>query len=142
MINRWVADGTTTLGCKSKRSRAQICVVVVLRAVRNVQPDRSLVAIEPFFVPRKRQMLTACWRTAVSGTRQLSSGPQDNGRRGLVLLDGISDGDIAGLFGLSRGDGYGTAEREEPELLALATPGLPLTSSRLLNSLTTGGIGA
>jgi hypothetical protein len=60
----------------------------------------------------------------------------------LVLLDGISDGDIAGLFGLSRGDGYGTAEREEPELLALTTPGLPLTSSRLLNSLTTGGIGA
>ena len=46
----------------------------------------------------------------------------------LVLLDGISDRAIAGLFGLSRGDDYGTAEREEPELLALVTPGLPSTS--------------
>jgi SagB-type dehydrogenase family enzyme len=61
---------------------------------------------------------------------------------GLVLLDGISDSAIAGLFGLSRADDYGTAEREEPELLALVTPGLALTSSPLLNSLTTGGIGA
>ena len=43
--------------------------------------------------------------------------------RGLVLLDGISDSAIAGLFGLSRGDDYGAAEREEPELLALVTPG-------------------
>ena len=47
---------------------------------------------------------------------------------GLVLLGGISDRAIAGLFGLSRGDDYGTAEREEPELLALVTPGLPSTS--------------
>src|ERR1017187_1435301 len=36
---------------------------------------------------------------------------------GLVLLDGISHSAIAGLFGLSRGDDYGMAEREEPELL-------------------------
>jgi SagB-type dehydrogenase family enzyme len=61
---------------------------------------------------------------------------------GLVLLDGISDSAIADLFGLSRADDYKTAEREEPELLALVTPGLALTSSPLLNSLTTGGIGA
>jgi len=61
---------------------------------------------------------------------------------GLVLLDGISDRAIAGLFGLSRGDDYGTAEREEPELLALVTPGLPSTSPRLLNRLTAGSIGA
>ncbi|TLY60561.1 MAG: SagB/ThcOx family dehydrogenase [Gammaproteobacteria bacterium] len=61
---------------------------------------------------------------------------------GLVLLDGMSDSAIAGLFGLSRGDDYGTAEREEPELLALVTPGLPLTSPELLNGLTAGSIGA
>ena len=61
---------------------------------------------------------------------------------GLVLLDGISDSAIAGLFGLSRGDDYGTAEREEPELLALVTFGLPLTSPQLLNGLTAGSIGA
>ena len=52
----------------------------------------------------------------------------------LVLLDGVSDRAIAALFGLNRGDDYGTAEREEPELLALVTPGLPSTSSRRLNS--------
>ena len=62
--------------------------------------------------------------------------------RGLVLLDGISDSAIAGLFGLSRGDDYGAAEREEPELLALVTPGRPLTSPQLLNGLTAGSIGA
>jgi SagB-type dehydrogenase family enzyme len=61
---------------------------------------------------------------------------------GLVLLDGISDRAIGGLFGLNRGDDYGTAEREEPELLALVTPGLPSTSPRLLNGLTAGSIGA
>jgi SagB-type dehydrogenase family enzyme len=60
----------------------------------------------------------------------------------LVLLDGISDSAIAGLFGLSRADDYGTAEREEPELLALVTPGPAVTSSPLLNLLTTGGMGA
>jgi SagB-type dehydrogenase family enzyme len=60
----------------------------------------------------------------------------------LVLLDGVSDRAIADLFGLNRGDDYGTAEREEPELLALVTPGLPSTSSRRLNALTAGGIGA
>jgi len=59
---------------------------------------------------------------------------------GLVLLDGIGDGAIAGLLGLSRGDDYGTAEREEPELLALVTPALPSTFPRLLNELMTGGI--
>ncbi len=60
----------------------------------------------------------------------------------LVLLDGVSDSIIADLFGLSRGDDYGTAEREEPELLALVTPGPPSTSPRLLNGLTTGSIAA
>lgn len=50
-----------------------------------------------------------------------------------MLLDGISDRAMAGLHGLSRGEDYGTVEREEPELLALVTqrlpscpPGLPL----------------
>jgi SagB-type dehydrogenase family enzyme len=62
--------------------------------------------------------------------------------RGMVLLDGISHSAIAGLFGLSRGDDYGAAEREEPELLALVTPGRPLTSPQLLNGLTAGSIGA
>jgi SagB-type dehydrogenase family enzyme len=61
---------------------------------------------------------------------------------GLVLLDGMSDGVIAALFGLSRDDDYGKAEREEPELLALVTPGLPLTSPRLLNGLTASSIDA
>ena len=61
---------------------------------------------------------------------------------GLVLLDGISTRAIAGLFGLNRGDDYGTAEREEPELLALVTSGLPSTSPRLLNGLAAGSIGA
>src|SRR5580658_6951006 len=61
---------------------------------------------------------------------------------GLLLLDGIANSAIAGLFGLSRGDDYGTAEREEPELLALITPGPPLTSPRLLSGLTAGSIGA
>src|SRR5207253_1488675 len=61
---------------------------------------------------------------------------------GLVLLDGMSDRAIAALFGLSRADDYGTAEREEPELLALVTPGLPSTPSRLVRGLTAGSIGA
>ena len=61
---------------------------------------------------------------------------------GLVLLDGISDSAIADLFGLSRDDDYGTAEREEPELLALVTPGLPSTPPRLLNGLTAGSLSA
>ncbi len=60
----------------------------------------------------------------------------------LVLLDGISDSAIAGLFGLSRGNDYGTAEREEPELLTLVTPGLLSTPPRLLNGLTAGSVGA
>src|ERR1700676_1889511 len=59
---------------------------------------------------------------------------------GLVLLAGISDTAIPGFFGLSRAHDYGTAEREEPELLALVTPGLPLTSAQL-NKLTEGRIG-
>jgi SagB-type dehydrogenase family enzyme len=61
---------------------------------------------------------------------------------GLVLLDGVGDRAIAALFGLSRADAYGTAEREEPELLAVVTPGLPSMFPRLLNGLTAGGIGA
>jgi len=61
---------------------------------------------------------------------------------GLVLLDGISNSAIASRFGLSRGDDYGTAELEEPELLAMVTPGLPLTSPQRLNGLTAGSVGA
>jgi len=61
---------------------------------------------------------------------------------GLVLFDWISDSAIASLFGLSRGNDYGTAEREEPELLALVTTGLPSASPRVLNGVTAGSIGA
>ena len=61
---------------------------------------------------------------------------------GLVLFDGISDSAIAGLFGLNRGDDYGQAEREEPELLALITPGLQLPAPQLLNGLTAGSVSA
>lgn len=57
---------------------------------------------------------------------------------GLVLLDGTSNADIAALFGLSSGDDYGTAEPEEPELLALVTTSLPMTSPRFLSGLTAG----
>ena len=61
---------------------------------------------------------------------------------GLALFDGISDSAIAGLFGLNRGDDYGQAEREEPELLALITPGLQLPAPLLLNGLTAGSVSA
>ncbi len=61
---------------------------------------------------------------------------------GLVLHDGISASAIADLLGFSRSDDYGRAEREEPELLALVTSGLPLTSAQPLNELTAGSIGA
>jgi SagB-type dehydrogenase family enzyme len=61
---------------------------------------------------------------------------------GLVLLDGISDSIIEDLLGLGRGDDYGTAEREEPELLALVTPSVPSPPPRLLNRLTAASIGA
>ena len=61
---------------------------------------------------------------------------------GLLLLDGFSHSAIAGLLGLSRGDDYGTAEREEPELLALVTPGLSLTSAQVQHEPTAGSIGA
>ncbi len=60
---------------------------------------------------------------------------------GLVLHDGISASAIANLLGFSRSDDYGTAEREEPELLALVTP-LPSTYVQLLNELRVGSIGA
>ena len=61
---------------------------------------------------------------------------------GLVLLDGISDTAITGVFGLSPCDDSETAEREEPELLALVTAGHPLMSLKLLNELAMGTIGA
>jgi SagB-type dehydrogenase family enzyme len=61
---------------------------------------------------------------------------------GLVLLDGISDSAIAGLFGLSRSGDYGTAEREEPEFLALVTPVVPSTAPHRLNGLTADSLGA
>jgi hypothetical protein len=51
----------------------------------------------------------------------------------LVLLDRIGNSAIADLFGLGRVDDDGTAEREEPELLALVTPGPPLTSAQRLS---------
>jgi len=60
----------------------------------------------------------------------------------LVLCDGLSHSTIAGLIGLGRGDDYGRAEREEPELLALVTPGVALTPAQPLNGLTAGSIRA
>jgi SagB-type dehydrogenase family enzyme len=61
---------------------------------------------------------------------------------GLMLLDGVSHSAIAGLFGLSRVDDYGTAEHEEPELLAVVTPGLPFTSRQFPDGPSAGSIGA
>jgi SagB-type dehydrogenase family enzyme len=61
---------------------------------------------------------------------------------GLVHLDEISDSTVADLFGLSRSEDYATAEREEPELLALVTTDSPLTSAQLPNELTAGSIAA
>ncbi len=58
----------------------------------------------------------------------------------LMLLDGISDSVIAGLLGLSRSRDFAAAEPEEPELLALVTPGPP--TRHLSSGLTTGNIGA
>jgi SagB-type dehydrogenase family enzyme len=60
----------------------------------------------------------------------------------LVLFDGISDDAIAGLFGLSRDDDYGSAEREEPEVLALVTTGVPPAFPQPLSGLTIGSIRA
>ncbi len=59
----------------------------------------------------------------------------------LVLLDGVSDGTLSSLLGLSRGEDFGTAEREEPELLALIAPKLSLTVPRYLKKLTANGSG-
>src|SRR5271156_4093242 len=61
---------------------------------------------------------------------------------GLVLLDGIGNSAIACLFGLSRDEDFGTAEREEPELLAWVTPHLPFASAQLLHKHWVGTIGA
>jgi len=60
----------------------------------------------------------------------------------LVLLDGVSEKFISGLLGLSRGDDYGTAEREEPELLAFVAPDLSSMFQRGLNESTAGNTGA
>ena len=43
---------------------------------------------------------------------------------GLVLVDGATHGAMAHLLGLDRDADFGTAEREEPELLALVGPGV------------------
>jgi SagB-type dehydrogenase family enzyme len=40
----------------------------------------------------------------------------------LVLLDGVSHSFVSGVLGVGRDDDYGTAEREEPELLAWVGP--------------------
>jgi SagB-type dehydrogenase family enzyme len=61
---------------------------------------------------------------------------------GLVLLDGIGNSAIADLFGLSRAEDFGTAEREEPELLAWVTPHLAFASAQLLHEHWVGTIGA
>ena len=58
---------------------------------------------------------------------------------GLVLLDGTSDQVIGDLLGQSRADDYGMAEREEPELLAVVTPGT--ASPPFPSGLTTGSSG-
>jgi len=52
----------------------------------------------------------------------------------LVLLDYISDDTISSFLGLNRDEGFGQAEREEPELLVLVTPQAPSLASCQLNS--------
>ena len=59
----------------------------------------------------------------------------------LVLLDGVSDGTVSGLLGLSRDEDFREAEREEPELLALIAPELSWAGSRCLNEITADGGG-
>jgi SagB-type dehydrogenase family enzyme len=61
---------------------------------------------------------------------------------GLVLLDGIGNSAIADLFGLSRAEDFGAAEREESELLAWVTPHLPFASAQLLHEQWAGNFGA
>src|SRR4029453_14794451 len=60
----------------------------------------------------------------------------------LGLLDGVSDGTVSSLLGLSRDEDLGEAEREEPELLALITPELSSTVPRRLNKMSaeSGGV--
>lgn len=43
---------------------------------------------------------------------------------GLAIVEGTTHGSMARLLGLDRDEDFGTAEREEPELLALAGPGV------------------
>lgn len=59
----------------------------------------------------------------------------------LVLLDNVNTHSMEGLLGLNREDDYGTAEREEPDLLALVTPLLPASHPRLQNVMKTGRYG-
>ena len=59
-----------------------------------------------------------------------------------VLLDGVSDGAISSLLGLSRDEDFAVAEREEPELLAWVSPDLPSTVTPRLHEPTAGGSGA
>jgi SagB-type dehydrogenase family enzyme len=59
----------------------------------------------------------------------------------LVLLDGVSDGAIASLLGLSRDEDFGEAEREEPELLAVIAPELTSRVPRYFNEVTAEGGG-
>ena len=58
----------------------------------------------------------------------------------LVLLDGIGDGTLASLLGLSRDEDFGEAEREEPELLALVAPALSSRVSHALNPVWMDGV--
>ncbi len=59
----------------------------------------------------------------------------------LVLLDGVSDGTISTLLGLSRDDDFREAEREQPEILALIAPEISPPVPRYVNELTAGSGG-
>ncbi|MGH8568663.1 MAG: SagB/ThcOx family dehydrogenase, partial [Gammaproteobacteria bacterium] len=58
----------------------------------------------------------------------------------LVLLDGVGDGSLASLLGLSRDEDFGDAEREEPELLAVVAPALTSRVSHGLNQVSLDGV--
>jgi len=59
----------------------------------------------------------------------------------MVLLDGVGDGVVSRLLGLSRHEDFGEAEREEPELFALVAPELSPTVPRCLDGVAADGAG-